>query len=158
MSAKPLDPKTVESIVIDWRIGQLSQQDLADKYKVSKGVVNKYTKGIPQDGRAIVNAGVQYNQALKEQDDRMVTAIEKTVSLQVERVNWIHGAAIRNANDAMKAPCTSQKEFHLRANTLGKTKETLVGKDAQVAVQVNTQVNTMPASQFEDIATRLLNR
>lgn len=30
MSATPIDPKITEAVVIDWRMGQLSQDDIAE--------------------------------------------------------------------------------------------------------------------------------
>ena len=49
MSATQIDPKITEAVVIDWRMGQLSQDDIADKHKISKGMVNKLCKGMIQD-------------------------------------------------------------------------------------------------------------
>ena len=154
-----IDPKITEAIVIDWRVGQFTQKDLTHKYKVSKGLVNRLCKGIPQDGKAIVTAGVQYNQALKRQDDiKMVTVIEKTVETQVQRLEWLNASALRNAREAMETVCVEQKDFLMRASTLGKTKEVLVGKDAEVAVQVNTQVNTsISLAEHEALSRRLMN-
>jgi len=49
MAAKPLDRAIADEIVTDWRVGQLSQQSIAEKHKVSKGVVNKLCKGVDRD-------------------------------------------------------------------------------------------------------------
>ena len=49
MAAKPLDPVLIDNILIDWRLGQFSQQDIAEKRGVSKGAVNKLCKGVARD-------------------------------------------------------------------------------------------------------------
>jgi hypothetical protein len=49
MAAKPLDQVLVEDILIDWRLGQLSQRQIAEKRGVSNGVVAKITKGVDRD-------------------------------------------------------------------------------------------------------------
>ena len=56
MAAKPVDKAVATVILIDWRVGQMSQQQIAEKLKVSKGLVNKFCKGVEQDGAAIVTA------------------------------------------------------------------------------------------------------
>jgi hypothetical protein len=157
MSATPIDPKITEAVVIDWRMGQLSQDDIADKHKISKGMVNKLCKGMAQDAKSTVTVGIQYNQALKNQDDRMVTAIEDTVSKQVQRMEWLNTAALKNASDAMKAPCDGQVDFKHRADTISKAKEVLVGKNPEIAVQVNTQLNSISLIEHEALSRRLMN-
>lgn len=157
MSATPIDPKITEAVVIDWRMGQLSQDDIADKHKISKGMVNKLCKGMIQDAKSTVTVGIQYNQALKNQDDRMVTAIEDTVSKQVQRMEWLNTAALKNASDAMKAPCDGQVDFKHRADTISKAKEVLVGKNPEIAVQVNTQLNAISLIEHEALSRRLMN-
>ena len=56
MAAKPKNLVTEQMIVADWRTGEYSQQDLADKYKISKGKANNLCKGVERDMSAIVTA------------------------------------------------------------------------------------------------------
>jgi hypothetical protein len=86
MAQKALDKSIVDSIVADWRTGAYSQQDLAKRHSVSKGVVNKLCKGIAQDCSAIVTAGIQYNQGLAGHDDQIVTAIVTIVDDEKKRL------------------------------------------------------------------------
>lgn len=88
MSAKPLDPVIAEAIVRDWRIGKMSIRDLADKHGVSRGKVGELCKGIPKDASAIVDAGIQYRQALAGHDGRMADAIEKEVEEQTKNLEF----------------------------------------------------------------------
>ena len=71
MAAKPIDPELAATIVAEWRTGEFSQQDLADKHGVSKGVVNKLCKGVEQDtaanwGDSVAAAGVSYKNLLRD--------------------------------------------------------------------------------------------
>ena len=44
MASIPISSEKAANVVADWRTGAFSQQDLADKYKVSKGFVNVTTQ------------------------------------------------------------------------------------------------------------------
>jgi DNA-binding Lrp family transcriptional regulator len=138
MAAKPLDPAIAEAVVTDWRVGQMSQQAIAEKHRISKGAVNKLCKGIEQDGAAIVTAGIQYRQALAGHDDRIVTAIENEVDERVKRMEWLNKAALKNVQEAMSHPCENQNDYRARADTISKAKEVVVGKSPDTAIQVNT--------------------
>ena len=142
MAAKPLDPGLAATIVAQWRTGEYSQQDLADKHEVSKGVVNKLCKGVEQDTAAIVTAGVQYRQALAEHDDRNVTAVTMVVEERTKHIQFFTNAALRNVQSAVKkiTSDTSQAEHRMLAETILKGKEAVLGKDVETAVQVNNGV------------------
>lgn len=128
MAAIPLDPDLTATIIAEWRTGEYSQQDLADRHEVSKGAVNKLCKGVEQDVTAIVTAGVQYQSGLAEQDDRMVTAIEDVVDEKTKHLVWLNKAAMKNVSEAMKLDCSNQFDHKTRADTILKTKETIAGK------------------------------
>ena len=49
MAAKPLPQSIKDAILTDWRLGQMSQQAIAEKHGVSKGAVNKACKGVERD-------------------------------------------------------------------------------------------------------------
>jgi endo-beta-N-acetylglucosaminidase D len=137
MAAKPTPQTVIDDIKTDWRLGQMSQQAIADKYGVSKGVVNKTCKGVEQDVGPIVTAGIQYQQALHAHDDRIVTAVESHVDLVVSRLEYLNRQAMRNVQESMDAECADQSDFRARADTILKSKETLVGKSPDMAVQIN---------------------
>ena len=142
MAAIPLNDDKVSRIVADWRTGAFSQQDLADKHKVSKGSVNKLCKGVEQDMTAIVTAGIQYQSGLSAQDDRIVTAVTAVVDEAASRMEWINKAALKNAQEAMKASCASQQDYKNRADTVLKTKETLFGRTPNTIISnTNAQQN-----------------
>jgi len=76
MASIPIDTRITEDIINYWKTGEYSQQQLANKFKVSKGYVNKICKGVEQTMTATVTAGASYKSELMRQNDRMVTALE----------------------------------------------------------------------------------
>ena len=146
MAAKPLDPEKVARIITDWRLGQMSQRQIAEKHKVSNGVVAKLTKGVEHDVSSIVSDGIQYKQALQAHDERIVSAVEEAVDERVKQMEWLNKAALKNVSEAMKADCTNQNDFRARADTIVKAKETVFGKGVETAIQINNQQPTTPFS------------
>lgn len=148
MAAKPLPQAIKDAILTDWRVGQMSQRQIAEKHGVSNGVVAKLTKGVEQDVAPIVSAGVQYQQALHAHDERIVSAVEKTVNTIVSRLEWLNEQALRNVKESMQAGCENQSDFRSRALTINAAKETLVGKTPDTAIQINNQ-QSAPVSKIE---------
>lgn len=139
MAAKPLDPLIVEAVLIDWRMGRMSIRQLADKHKISRGAAGNICKGVEQDAAAIVDAGIQYQQALHTHDGRMVDAVTAVVDEAASRMEWLNKAALKNVQEAMKADCSGQNDYRARADTIGKAKEVVFGKTPETAIQINTQ-------------------
>ena len=147
MSAKPIDKLVAQAILVDWRVGQLSQQQIAEKHKVSKGLVNKLCKGVVQDGAAIVTAGIQYQQALSEHDDRMVTAMTAAVDEITRQLKFFRGASMLVAKtvvskvqqDGMNA---SYQDLNSAAHTLGRMQESVLGKSPKKVINTTTAVQT----------------
>ena len=137
MGATAIDPTIAQAIITDWRVGQLSQRHLADQYKVSVGYVAKITKGVPRDCVEIVSAGIAYNQALAKHDERIVSAIEQAVDERVKRQEWLNHQALKNLDQAMKAPCDGQADYNRRADTISKTRDVVIGKSPDTAIQIN---------------------
>lgn len=144
MAAIPLNPEKSKTIVAEWRTGEYSQQELAERHKVSKGAVNKLCKGVAQDTAGIVTAGVQYQLGLAAHDDRNVTAVTEAVDEKTKHIQFFTEAAIVNVREAMQTPCDNQRDFKDRADTISKGKETVLGKQPDTAIQINN--NPLPAS------------
>lgn len=162
MAGKATPKETVDKIVSAWRTGEYSQRELAKKFKVSAGLVAKYTKGVEQDVSAIVSAGVQYKQGLathREQSAHIVNAIETAVDERTRHIQFFTDAAIQNVQEALRAPCEGQQDFRYRAETIIKSKETVLGKQPDTAIQINNGqvLAEMNKDQFRSEARRLLN-
>ena len=148
MAAKPLDPAIAEAVVTDWRVGQMSQRQLAEKHSISLGMVSKLCKGVRQDAVSIVNAGIEYRQALAAHDERIVNAVEKVVDERIKRQEWLNVQALKNVKQAMDAPCEGQTDYQRRADTISKAKDVVIGKTPDTAIQINNQ-NHKPAYESE---------
>ncbi|GEM_PF-4848851 len=103
MATKPIDDSVIQGILADWRTGEYSQQKLADKHEVSKGAVNKLCKGVAQDIKSIVTAGIEYKQGLAAHGDRIVTAINDVVDKKIAQTKWLNKASMEVAEIALAA-------------------------------------------------------
>lgn len=147
MAAKPISQPIKDGIIADWRTGEYSQQALADKYDVSKGVANKLCKGIEQDTAPIVTAGIQYKQGLAVNDDRNVTAINEAVTERIKHIQFFTDVTVKNISamsDKLDATLTIVEHKHAQ-EAIAKAKETVLGKEA--STQVNIQNNTTTINQ-----------
>lgn len=159
MAARPIDEQIVKSIVAEWRTGEYSQQGLADKHKVSKGIVNKLCKGVEQDTASIVTAGAEYRLALAAHDDRNVTAVHEAVEERTKHIQFFTSVAIKNVQEAMAERCENQNDYRARADTILKGRETVIGKTPETAIQINNnQTATVDGHQFESDALELVNK
>ena len=157
MAAKPISEEIKRSINADWRTGEYSQRQLSEKYLVSSGLVAKLTKGVVQDAKGIVSAGVEYLQGLQSHDERIVSAVEQVVDQKVKWLDFLNKAALKNVQEAMKAKCIDQKDFKDRAGTIGLAKDVLVGKSPELAVQINNNsLGQLTDEQIEDRRARAL--
>lgn len=83
MAAKALSSDLIGRVIADWRTGEYSQRQLADKHRISTGKVAQLTKGVEKDCERIVSAGVVYKQGIAIHDERMVSAINEAVDYKV---------------------------------------------------------------------------
>ena len=139
MAARPLDKKITDGVIADWRVGQLSQNDIADKYKVSKGMVNKLCKGIERDLASTVTAGVQYKQALAQQDDRTVTAVTEAVNEKLRRLEFFDKAQLLAAQTVVRklqrdGSNASFLELSQASSALSKNREGVIGKNPDTVI------------------------
>ena len=154
MATIPLSKNVIDAIVIDWRVGQMSQKDIADKHKVSKASVNKACKGITQDCKSIVTEGLQYKQSLAKHDDRIVTAVNAAIDKKLWYLEFFDDAAVTNVTEAMRTPCESQNDYRARAETISKGRTDVLGKAPET--QVNIQNNTA-ITKIEHVIVRANN-
>jgi hypothetical protein len=147
MATKPIPPDAVERIVADWRTGEYSQRQLANKHSVSNGGIAKLTKGVPHDVSSIVSAGVQYRQGLAahgEQSAHVAKAIESVVDEKTKDLIFIRKASLIVAQKAVykvqNEDCSMQ-DLRNAQEVIGKGKENIYGKSPDTAIQIN---NAMP--------------
>lgn len=145
MAAKQIDKGLAQDIVADWRTGDFNQREIAEKRRVSLGTVNKLCKGVTQDNADIVNAGVQYKTGLAGQDERNVNAIMAVVDERTKHIQFFTSAAITNVKGAMGEPCEGQADYRMRADTILKARDTVLGRAPDVALQINSGPAAVPS-------------
>ena len=122
---------TKERVVIDWRMGEMSQRQIAEKYSISAGYVAKLTKGIEQDCEHLLTLGVEYNQGLAKHDKKLVSAIERAVSEKTALLTTLNHYAMENVNQAMQMQIETMRDINQRAEVILKTKESLESRPRQ---------------------------
>lgn len=148
MAAKPIDKAVTDAIRVDWRVGQLSQREIAGKHKLSIGSVNKICKGVEQDGVPIVNAGIQYQQALSGHDEPMVNAVNAVVDELAKLHKFFRGANVLVANTVASKVKEQGKnasflELSQAASALGRTQESVLGKGPDTVINNSNAVQTV---------------
>jgi 2,3-bisphosphoglycerate-independent phosphoglycerate mutase len=156
MAAHPIKLEKKESVIVDWRMGKMSQKDIADKHKISKGAVNAICKGIEQDGQAFVTAGVEYKQILAAQDDRMMTAVTDEVEQRTKYIAYFNRRALENVEAAFNLPVDNQNDVKARAETITKARIDVLGKPPETAIQINnnTTYREMSNEELYEIARK----
>lgn len=148
MAAKPLPQDIKNKVIADWRTGEYSQRDLADKYQISTGAAAKLCKGVNQDTSAIVSAGIQYRQGLEPLDEQNVSAIMSAVDRIIQQREFFTNNTIRNLSLMMDKvnEGSTISEHAIAQNALARGKETVLGK--QPETQVNIQNNAAPLTSI----------
>ena len=146
MAAKPLSQKIKDAVIADWRTGEYSQRELAEKHQISNGAVAKLCKGITQDTSSIVSAGIQYRQGLAPLDEQNVSAITSAVDRVIKHREFFDNNTIKNLSIMMDkvGEGLTISEHAQAQNALAKGKEVILGREAQT--QVNIQNNTSSAT------------
>jgi len=105
-----------EKIRAQWTCGELSQDKLAARWGVSKGVISKICKGVPQDMTEGVQGAIALAKSIQGKSDRQVTEVTTVILDRMRREGLRDTAAevilkrvIREAHD-----CDIQ---HLKAIT-----------------------------------------
>jgi len=172
MAAKPIQDSIKQAIIAEWRTGEYSQQKLADRHGVSKGAVNKLTKGMPQDTAVIVTAGIEYLHGLAGHDDRNVTAIESVVEEKTKHIEFYDNSQNKLAQLTLLKldqhitlgedgkPWVSDEmsfqDMNAAANILQKSRDGVLGKSPETLIQINNNGGLrIPANEIRDRLKRL---
>lgn len=95
---KKIHPEIADEIKADWRTGQYSQGQLAEKHTVSNGLINKLCKGVEKDLESTVNDGIRYKSKLCKSDKITVNAVEKIVDERTKDTMFFNNAQRQLAN------------------------------------------------------------
>ena len=119
-----------------WRAGR-SQRWIADELNVSAASINTWVKGLPQDLNELVNTKTFVLQKENELSVRERSAVQDIVDERTKHIQFFTNAAVQNVKGAMDQPCEGQADYRMRADTILKGKETVLGKQPDTAIQIN---------------------
>jgi hypothetical protein len=74
---RAIHPDIAEEIQAEYRTGQFSQNQLAQRHVISNGLANKLCKGVEKDLQETLNAGIAYKSTLYEKSKIEVNVLEK---------------------------------------------------------------------------------
>ena len=136
-------------LIADLGTGIYSVRDLAKKYGISVSSVQAYKPKIDPETERIVNAGVAYKTGLALiSDNAKANAITNAVDERTKHLAFFTSAAVKNVQSAMKEPCEGQADYRMRADTILRGKETVLGKQPDTAIQINNNAQTKTLADF----------
>lgn len=144
-------------IIAEWRTGEYTVRQLADRHGVSPSFAGACVKGVPKDTKEIVDKLIESKCQLAQLDGQSMDAVHEIVDRKTSHLIFFANAAVQNVKEAMASPCESQGEFRLRAATIKDCKEAAVGKEPSTAIQINTAQNAVSLSR-DDLAAIISGR
>ena len=139
---KPHVPDAVrQAIRIDWRMGQLTQREIAKKYGVGVGTVNRFCLELEQDGGKLVEKILQQKQELASKGPEMERAVLSEVERRSMFQAFFEDSTHRNLALMMQKVergLADVSEHRVAQAALKEGRETVLGKVADTMVNVTT--------------------
>lgn len=140
-----------------WRAGR-SQRWIALELNVSASSINSWVKGTAQDLNELVNTKTIVLQQENQLSAQERSAVQEIVDERTKHIEFFTNAAVKNVRAAMLKPCEGQADYRMRADTILKGKETVLGKQPDTAIQINNSVENVTAGAKDELRARLLKR
>ncbi len=106
----------------------------------------------------LIDDSVKVQEQFGTLDLAQQAVVAQEVDQRTKHLTWLNTAAMKNASEAMKLKCNDQLDHVRRSDTILKTKETLVGKTPDTAIQVNTNVSSLIGrDEFKALAREVLS-
>ena len=139
----------------------LSLSQITEKTKISKSSLSKKSNA---DGwsketakPALIQKAVDVLMAKETLNETAISVHDELVDERVNHTKLFNSVAIQNMKEAMSVPCENQNDFKARADTILKSKETVLGKTPDTAIQINNApLKTITHSEFVESARQLL--
>lgn len=151
--SRPLPEEIRIKIRADYDAG-MTQDKIAEKHSVSKGVVNKLVKTMPPPKNAEhVTELVRIHSALAEQRDYDVTAVTDLVKQKLDDLAFLRRCSMVIVNktmDKVQHEPLSMFDLEKAQSIIGKGKENIYGKTPDTAVQVNNSGVQSVSYKWED--------
>jgi hypothetical protein len=136
---KPAEQR--DDILADWRTGEFTQTQLADKYGVAIGTINNYCKGVPHTNSVLLKKIVESKHDLAVLNEKERDSVMKIAEQKTSHLVYLSHQAVINVQEAMEAGCGTQADYFSRAGTILRAKEVIAGKAPETAIQVNNTIN-----------------
>ncbi len=142
-----------DKIVADYKLGCMSNQDIAYRHDVSEGTVRNHTKGLEKDNKYVYESGMEYYKNLANLDSYEFEVVKEIVELRNSQLHFISCATIKNvAHVSQKINSNMTLDEHLKVqHILKKGRETVEPRRDNQAVTINqtTGINIKTLSDEE---------
>ena len=136
--------ETQELILAEHKTGKFSQRELAKRYKLGLGTINKICKGVEQNLKDTIAKGTQYNTELATLSEVERATVKDVVSDNVKALMFFSNSAIKNQNlaDKILAESKNLNDLETHSRITARNKETVLGKEPQTVINnSNAQQN-----------------
>ena len=136
--------ETQELILAEHKTGKFSQRELAKRYKLGLGTINKICKGVEQSLKSTIAKGTQYNTELATLSEVERATVKDIVSDNVKALMFFSNSAIKNQNlaDKMLVGSKNLNDLETHSRITARNKETVLGKEPQTVINnSNNQQN-----------------
>lgn len=140
-----------DELLADWKSGTFTERDIAYKYKMSAGTAHKIVTGIDKTMEPLISKQVEINQELANLNEHEVSKFKQEVDERTKHINLFNNLAVKNAIKASELLCETQSDHERLSNTILRSKEVVLGKAPDTAIQVNNNNQPVQAIQVEII-------
>ena len=158
MAAKAIDKDVAETVIAEWRTGQYSYKQLADRNGISKAKVGLLCKGVEKDMSLIVDAKIQYLSGIDGQDRRIVDAIDDAAESKARLLGLLRTFSENAVIKAGQLLSSTESGTDFKAIVDGVDKVSITAninerhaKPAQISNSANTQINTYASMTKDDL-------
>ena len=139
----------------------LTLTQIVEKTKISKSSLSKksHADGWSKETvkPALIQKAIDVLMAKETLNETEVSIHEELVNERVSHTKLFNSVAIQNMKEAMSIPCENQNDFRARADTILKSKETVLGKTPDTAIQINNvPLLSITQQEFAQTARLLL--
>lgn len=130
----------------------LSLSQIVERTGISKTQISKrsntegWAKGTEKEH--LVAEAVRVEVAKGTLTEQALAVHQELVDERVKRQEWLNHQAIKNLEQAMAADCAGQADYNRRADTISKTRDVVIGKVPDTAIQINNNSTPRSLSDF----------
>lgn len=147
-----------KSTLADWQKAKAlfeagkSLSDINKDTGIDRATVSKrakkdgWEKGIYQQ---LIVDGARVKAEISTLDSTVLNIVEKEIEERTKHLQFFTHAAVKNVQEAMNMSCEDQSDYKLRADTILKGKEAVLGKEASTVINnTNAQQTIAPITSI----------